>query len=133
MLSSKYGMHLREPKEPVQSARHLEFLKTLTLLLLQEIENLADIPPSNSSEETPTVNSRADAADNELRNGSIDLSDQVRQFEIALICDALLECEGNQTRTAKKLRMKNSTLHAKIRRYKIRFERSRLGWRASAD
>jgi len=133
MLRSKYGIHFREFKKPVQAVRTLESLKTLTLLLLQEIETLVEISPDNAVGEKTTVRLAEDSADHESQIGSIDLSDQVQRFESALICDALLECQGNKTRAAKKLGMKNTTLHAKIERYKIRFERSSLGGRAFTD
>jgi transcriptional regulator with GAF, ATPase, and Fis domain len=87
-----------------QTANRLEALKTLTKLLLHEIESLAEISPSkNDPPEEKAIN----------------LNDSVQRYEITLICNALLESHGNQRRAAKKLGMKTSTLHAKIRRYEI--------------
>ena len=79
-------------------------LRTLTRLLLREIESLAEISPSP----------RDSAGGN-----TINLLDSVQRYEAALICNALIECQGNQRRAAIRLGMKNSTLHAKIRRYEI--------------
>lgn len=87
-----------------QAANRLEALKTLTKLLLHEIESLAEIslPKGNQPEEK-----------------AINLNDSVQRYEVTLICNALLESHGNQRKAAKILGMKGSTLHAKIRRYEI--------------
>ena len=82
----------------------IEALKTLTKLLLHEVESLEEIAPSK----------------NILNAGAvINLNDQVQRYEVTLICKALLEAQGNQSKAAKKLGVKNTTLHAKIRRYEI--------------
>lgn len=87
-----------------QAANRLEALKTLTKLLLYEIENLAAISP---------------AKEDQPKEKATNLNDSVQRFEITLICNALLESHGNQSRAAKKLGMKSTTLHSKIRRYEI--------------
>jgi transcriptional regulator with GAF, ATPase, and Fis domain len=87
-----------------QSANRLEALKTLTKLLLHEIESLAEISPAKG---------------NQPNEKAINLNDSVQRYEVTLICNALLEAHGNQSKAAKKLGMKTTTLHAKIRRYEI--------------
>lgn len=87
-----------------QAANRLEAVKTLTKLLLHEIESLAEISPAK-------VDQPEDKA--------INLNDSIQRYEITLICNALLETHGNQSKAAKKLGMKNTTLHSKIRRYEI--------------
>ena len=82
----------------------IEALKTLTKLLLREVESLEEISPSENTLNAESV---------------INLNDKVQRYEINLICTALLESRGNQSKAAKKLGMKNSTLHAKIRRFEI--------------
>jgi DNA-binding NtrC family response regulator len=96
---------LENLKTQNQTANRLEALKTLTKLLLHEIESLAEIShlKSNQPEEKKAIN----------------LNDSVQRYEVTLICNALLECGGNQSKAAKKLGMKTTTLHAKIRRYEI--------------
>ena len=49
----------------------------------------------------------------------IDLHEEVRQFEIRLIRQALEETNGNQTSAANLLGLKLTTLHEKIKRYGI--------------
>ena len=49
----------------------------------------------------------------------INLQDEVRQFEIRLIRQALGETSGNQTSAANLLGLKLTTLHEKIKRYGI--------------
>lgn len=87
-----------------QAASRIEALKTLTKLLLHEIESLAEISPS-----------KGDLPKEKVTN----LNDTVQRYEVTLICNALLESRGNQSKAAKRLGMKTSTLHAKIRRYEI--------------
>ncbi len=82
----------------------IEALKTLTKLLLREVESLEEIAPVKNVQAAGV---------------NINLNDKVQRFEVNLICNALLEAQGNQRKAAKKLGMKSSTLHAKIRRYEI--------------
>jgi len=82
----------------------IEALKTLTKLLLREVESLEEIAPSKNAPNDEAV---------------ISLNDSVQRYEVTLICNALLESHGNQRKAAKKLGMKTTTLHAKIRRYEI--------------
>jgi len=49
----------------------------------------------------------------------INLQEEVRQFEIRLIRQALEETNGNQTSAANLLGLKLTTLHEKIKRYGI--------------
>lgn len=95
---------LENSKVHHQAANRLETVKTLTKLLLYEIENLAEISPAKSDQS---------------EEKAINLNDSVQRYEITLICNALLETHGNQSKAAKKLGMKNTTLHSKIRRYEI--------------
>lgn len=80
----------------------LEALKTLTKLLLYEVESLE----SNSSEQ-------------KQNEGVINLNNQVQQYEMKLICNALVSANGNQRKAAQMLQMKATTLHAKIKRYEL--------------
>lgn len=49
----------------------------------------------------------------------IDFYDAVRQFEISLIRQALTRTGGNQAQAARLLHLKQTTLHGKIKQYKI--------------
>ena len=82
----------------------LEAVKTLTKLLLHEIESLAEMAATNGNRVEATTGN---------------LSDRVQRYEVALICNALIESHGNQRKAAKRLGIKPPTLHAKIRRYDI--------------
>lgn len=85
-------------------ANRIEALKTLTKLLLHEVESLAEISPSKNYQ---------------AAEGRINLTDKVQRYEIKLICNALLSVNGNQSRAAEMLGMRPTTLHAKIKRYEI--------------
>ena len=54
----------------------------------------------------------------DIKNGAR-FSDEVRQFEVSLIRTALGRTSGSQTRAAKLLGLKPTTLNAKIKRYGI--------------
>ena len=77
----------------------LNTLRETVLQLLDEVESLALSKPVD------------------VRGGAC-FTDEVRQFEVSLIRTALGRA-GNQTRAAKLLGLKPTTLNAKIKRYGI--------------
>jgi DNA-binding NtrC family response regulator len=79
----------------------LKALKEAALKLLTEVESLSSAQP------------RGDR--------SLKLPDEVRQFEIDLIRIALDRTSGSQTRAARLLGVRLTTLNTKIKRYKIEF------------
>ena len=78
----------------------LNTLRVTVLQLLEEVESLAISKPVD------------------VKNGAR-FSDEVRQFEVSLIRTALGRTSGSQTRAAKLLGLKPTTLNAKIKRYGI--------------
>ena len=50
-------------------------------------------------------------------NDGIDFYDEVERYEIELIKDALKQSNGNQTQAARLLKMKTTTLNAKMKHY----------------
>jgi DNA-binding NtrC family response regulator len=82
----------------------IEALKALTKLLLHEVESLEEISPSKIVKK---------------EDFKINLPDKVQRYETDLICNALISVNGNQSKAAKILGVKNTTLHAKIKRYDI--------------
>jgi DNA-binding NtrC family response regulator len=75
-------------------------LRDMALLLLREVESLRLTEPVNLSRK-------------------VRLCDEVQRFEADLICSALSRTAGNQTRAARLLGIKLTTLNSKIKRYKI--------------
>jgi len=75
-------------------------LRETVLQLLQEVESLTIAAPTG------------------LKSGAR-LDEEVRQFEMNLIRSALGRTAGSQTRAAKLLGLKLTTLNAKIKRYHI--------------
>lgn len=59
---------------------------------------------------------------NSLLPASLDLDDEVKRYEIDLICSALRDSRGLQNKAAQLLRIKPTTLFMKIRRYGIDVE-----------
>jgi DNA-binding NtrC family response regulator len=82
----------------------IEALKALTKLLLHEVESLEGMSPAKTIKK---------------EDFKINLPDKVQRYETDLICNALISVNGNQSKAAKILGLKNTTLHAKIKRYDI--------------
>src|SRR2546423_15215592 len=78
----------------------LNTLRETVLQLLNEVESLAISRPVD------------------IKRGAC-FSDEVRQFEVSLIRTALGRPSGSQTRAARLLGLKPTTLNAKIKRYGI--------------
>jgi DNA-binding NtrC family response regulator len=62
--------------------------------------------------------------DGVVENESIDFYDAVEHYEIELLTSALNKCHGNQTQAARLLRMKSTTLNAKMKHYGLNPVRS---------
>ena len=77
----------------------LKELKEVARTLLREIESLSTTQPAQGD--------------------GVRLYDEVQRFETALIRHALGRTGGSQTRAAKLLGVKLTTLNSKIKRYKI--------------
>ena len=78
----------------------LDALRDIALTVLSEVESLRGAEPAQGG-------------------GSIRLHDEVARFETDLIRSALQKTNGSQVRAARMLGVKQSTLNAKIQRYKI--------------
>ena len=79
----------------------ISLIRSLATTLLSEIDSLPEIDTTLES------------------NGSLVLSEMVRDFEIKLIRTALLRTGGNQRRAAFLLGVKTTTPHNKIKMYGI--------------
>jgi len=99
MTSNEILVTEETPKDKTVDAR-LNTLRVTVLQLLEEVESLAISKPVD------------------VKNGA-HFSDEVRQFEVSLIRTALGRTSGSQTRAAKLLGLKPTTLNAKIKRYGI--------------
>ena len=87
----------------------LDALKDVALTLLDAVESLR--------------------SDQQSRDHSVRLHDEVQRFETELIRTALERTGGNQARAARLLGVKHTTLNAKIKRYRIRSD----GYAVEAD
>jgi transcriptional regulator with GAF, ATPase, and Fis domain len=96
---NRNGSLEQTPTESSVDAR-LNTLRETVLQLLDEVESLAIARPVD------------------IKRGAR-FSDEVRQFEVSLIRTALGRTSGSQTRAAKLLGLKPTTLNAKIKRYGI--------------
>ena len=68
----------------------------------------------------------------DFRNDCIDFYHEVERYEIELIRSALNQCGGNQTRAAKLLHLKSTTLNAKMKHYGLHPIRSLMLQRQKA-
>jgi DNA-binding NtrC family response regulator len=91
--------------ESVLKQNQLEALKSLSQLLLREINSLEEMPSTLEKEIE--------------REKPISLLNELQRFEVKMIRCALIRTMGNQTRAARLLGLKHTTLHAKLSRYKI--------------
>ena len=100
------GLETNNTEGPEQSSgevnvdARLNTLRETVLQLLDEVESLAISRPVD------------------IKRGAR-FSDEVRQFEVSLIRTALGRTSGSQTRAARLLGLKPTTLNAKIKRYGI--------------
>ena len=99
MTSEEILVTQETPNDKSVDAR-LNTLRVTVLQLLEEVESLAISRPVD------------------IKRGAR-FSDEVRQFEVSLIRTALGRTSGSQTRAAKLLGLKPTTLNAKIKRYGI--------------
>jgi transcriptional regulator with GAF, ATPase, and Fis domain len=97
--SNGAGSAEQAPREQSVDVR-LNTLRETVLQLLDEVESLAISRPVNIK-------------------GGARFSDEVRHFEVSLIRTALGRTSGSQTRAARLLGLKPTTLNAKIKRYGI--------------
>jgi DNA-binding protein Fis len=82
----------------------LKTLRELAATLLSEVEEIASVRAPD------------------IQNG-INIYDEVQRYEAELIRRALKLAGGNQTRAARLLGIKKTTLNAKIKRYKLLIHR----------
>ena len=94
-------------------------LVTLAKALATEIETLKAELSRNENNEY-------------INNEGIDFYDEIERYEIELIKSALNHCGGNQSRAAKLLQLKSTTLHAKMKHYGLNPVRSIMFQRQKA-
>jgi len=102
------GLPSRLRKAP-RSAR-LEKIKNIAEALMEEAESL---DRDNALAEASATARRLD-----FKSG-IDFFDEVRRFEIQLISLAMKHAGGNQARAARLLGLGTTTLHYKLKSYKL--------------
>lgn len=100
MLIQNQAQESGAPLKPGDVDQKINTLRETVLQLLQEVESLTMTVPAG------------------LKAGA-KLDEEVRQFEVSLIRNALGRTAGSQTRAAKLLGLKLTTLNAKIKRYQI--------------
>ena len=99
-ISTADGAQLTMPVAEAALNYRLKALKEVARALLRELDSLTSSQIQDKSE-------------------SVRLYDEVQRFESALIRHALGRSGGSQTRAAKMLGVKLTTLNTKIKRYKI--------------
>ena len=91
--------------EEILKRNQVEALKSLSHLLVREINSLDEMQATLA---------------NEIKSDQpISLLKEIQRFEANLIRCALIRSMGKQNKAAKLLGLKVTTLHSKIRRYKI--------------
>jgi transcriptional regulator with GAF, ATPase, and Fis domain len=100
IIFMKHSLTVKTSKKDTLSAK-ITTLKRSVFVLLKEIKRLEMTPFADISR-------------------GIDLSDELRRFEIRLIQRALEETGGHQAHAARLLGINVTTLHSKIKRYGIK-------------
>jgi len=85
---------------------HIEALRELAQAFVREVEDLG------TEQASPTAD-------------DLSFYDEVKRFEINLICRALIRAGGQQNRAAELLGVKPTTLNSKIKRYRIQWNTPR--------
>jgi transcriptional regulator with GAF, ATPase, and Fis domain len=94
------------PEADANMKLHIDALRELAQALIKEVEDLGT--------EQPVVS-----------GNDLSFYDEVRRFEINLICQALTRTGGQQKRAARLLGVKATTLNSKIKRYRIDWDTQR--------
>jgi transcriptional regulator with GAF, ATPase, and Fis domain len=94
------------PEAEANMKLHIEALRELAQAFVKEVEVLGT--------EQPVVSSK-----------DLSFYDEVRRFEINLICRALIRTGGQQKSAARLLGVKATTLNSKIKRYRIDWDTPR--------
>lgn len=94
------------PEAEANMKLHIEALRELAQAFVKEVEDLGTQPTAVSSKD-------------------LSFYDEVRRFEINLICRALIRTGGQQKRAARLLGVKATTLNSKIKRYRIAWDTPR--------
>jgi transcriptional regulator with GAF, ATPase, and Fis domain len=95
---------LATPPDEMLRNKQIEALKSLTNLLVREVESLEQIQARNR---------------NGLSDGKINLYEEVQRFEANMIRNAMILTGGVQRKAAQMLSLKITTLNVKVKRYKI--------------
>ncbi|MEZ5428376.1 MAG: helix-turn-helix domain-containing protein [Pyrinomonadaceae bacterium] len=93
--------HTDQPKSGSNIDEKLDYLRETAFALIREVRRL-DGPKRVELED------------------EINFDEEVRRFEVYLIERALERTGGNQHRAARLLKLKYTTLHSKIKRYRIK-------------
>jgi transcriptional regulator with GAF, ATPase, and Fis domain len=109
------------PTPNVDSALYdyqIDVLTQLAAGLLGEIERLRGML-AVSERDSDLVRLEQGQTNEAEMMGSVDFYAEIRRYEIDLIRRALRQARGSQTRAAKLLQMKTTTLNSKIKQYGI--------------
>ena|ERR1700730_13543162 len=106
---------MQRPGQDMMSTERLTGIKAFAALLLAEAEWLdCERAPSGCSEATLKS----------ANNLDMDFCAEIRNYEMRLIRKALQQTDGNQSRAARILGLRTTTLNAKIKRYQLVEEKS---------
>ena len=96
--------------------RRVQQLAVIAKAFAKEIESL----------QTELANTRRTSKQVDFDTDGIDFYREIQRYEIELIRNALHHCDGNQSQAARLLRMKYTTLNAKMKHYGLNPVRSMM-------
>ena len=112
-LRAAAGLERRRTPVEAQTGSQLDELVRLAGEVAAALKAIAEAVEQQTARLAPESQQPGD-----IRDG-IDFNQAVRHFEIDLIESALRETGGNQVQASRLLGLKHTTLHDKIRRYRI--------------
>ena len=113
-LRAAAGLERRHTPVEVQTGSQLNELLRLAGEIAAALKAIAEVVEQQTERRALESQHPGD-----IRDG-IDFNEAVRRFEVDLIERALREVGGNQVQAARLLGLKHTTLHDKIRRYRIK-------------
>jgi len=105
---------IANPNADSELERRVQQLNLLAKALASEIEDM----------QRELSDDRGRERQIDFDNDGIDFYNEVERYEIELIKSALAKCGGNQSRAARLLHLKSTTLHAKMKHYGLNPVRS---------
>lgn len=114
-------MDLNAKKKEIKHPNSLSEIETKLSVLRDALSSLTEAVSLLQSMKTVETNLLLNHFETDFPENGVVFQSAVKRYEVSLVKQALRASKGNQTRAAKLLKLKLSTLNAIIKRNKINF------------